>query len=245
MPTASPRPRPRQKTSSQKPQAAARSSSVRVQAPGSVRDILETLRVRIAQQQIAPGAKLRETDLAAEFSVSRARIREVIAALENRGLVERVPNRGAVVMRLDLSQVFYIYDLREVLEGLATRLAVVNGSPAQWRTDLERFKGPMKTLVARGDLDAYIAHYEDLRRRIIKAAANPVLAEMLDTIYEKTQVLIRRIIILPGRAEVGRQQHVAMLEAMCKGDATGAERLRRDGLRTAKAALEKYQRYIL
>lgn len=233
------KPAVRKNVSARKPVAAGGRS------PGSARDILETLRVRIAQQQIAPGAKLRETDLAEEFSVSRARIREVIAALENRGLVERVPNRGAVVMRLDLSQVFYIYDLREVLEGLATRLAVSNGPPEQWRTDLDRFRGPMKTLVAKGDLDAYIAHYEDLRRRIIKAAANPVLAEMLDTIYEKTQVLIRRIIILPGRAEIGRKQHVAMLEAMCKGDATGAERLRRDGLRTAKAALEKYQRYIL
>lgn len=220
-------------------------SRAKARPAGSARDIVDILRTRIAQQQIAPGAKLRETELAVEFSVSRARIREAIAALESRGLVERVPNRGAVVTRLDLSQVFYIYDLREVLEGLATRLAVANVPPATWKPDLERFKGPMKTLVERGDLDEYIAHYEDLRRRLIDAAANPLLAEMLDTIYEKTQVLIRRIIILPGRAEVGRRQHVAMLEAMCKGEALEAERLRREGLRTAKAALEKYQRYIL
>lgn len=235
----------RRPASAASPRPVRGAASARKPAGSHVRDIVQILRVRIAQQQIAPGAKLRETDLAAEFSVSRARIREVIATLESRGLVERVPNRGAVVTRLDLSQVFYIYDLREVLEGLAARLAVIHASPAQWRTDLERFKGPMKTLVAKGDLDAYIAHYEDLRRRIITAAANPLLAEMLDSIFEKTQVLIRRIIILPGRAELGRRQHVAMLEAMCKGDATGAERLRREGLRTAKDALEKYQRYIL
>lgn len=208
-------------------------------------DIFEALRVRIAQQQIAPGAKLRETDLAAEFKVSRARIREAIAALEGRGLVQRIPNRGAVVMRLDLSQVFYIYDLREVLEGLAARLATQNVPAENWRADLERYRGPMKALIEHGDLDGYIGHYEELRRRLIDAAGNPVLAEMLDTIYEKTQVLIRRIIILPGRAEVGRQQHVAMLEAMCRGDAEGAERLRRVGLRSARDSLEKYQRYIL
>ena len=68
---------------------------------------------------------------------------------------------------------------------------------------------------------------------------------MLDIIYEKTQVLIRRIIILPGRAEIGRGQHLATLEAMRRGDAPEAERLRREGLRTAKATLEKYQRYVL
>ena len=95
------------------------------------------------------------------------------------------------------------------------------------------------------ELDPYIERYEALRRSIIEAAGNPVLAEMLDTIYEKTQALIRRILILPGRAEVGRQQHVAMLEAMVQGQAELAEQRRREGLRSARAHLEKFQKYIL
>ena len=208
-------------------------------------EIFEALRARIAQQHIAPGAKLRETELAEEFKVPRTRVREAINALQQRGLVERVPNRGAVVMRLDLSQVFHIYTVREVLEGLGARLAAQNVPPETWRADLELFKGPMKELVARSDLDPYIQQYERLRRRIIEAAANPVLAEMIDILHEKTQVLIRRIIILPGRAEVGRKQHVAMLEAMCRGDGEEAERLRRLGLRIARESLEKYKQYIL
>jgi len=209
------------------------------------REIFEALRLRIAQQQIAPGAKLRETELADEFGVPRTRIRDAISALQQRGLVERIPNRGAVVMRLDLSQVFYIYDLREVLEGLCARLATEKVPKEAWREELALFKGPMKTLIANGDLDRYIEQYERLRRRIIEAAGNPVLAEMLDIIYERTQVLIRRIIILPGRAETGRKHHVAMLEAMVRGEGEEAERIRRAGLRDAKASFDKYQRYIL
>lgn len=217
----------------------------RAKAPPSVAHILEVVRGRIARQDIPPGAKLRETDLAAEFGVPRTRIRDALNALAQRGLVERIPNRGAMVTRLDLSQVFYIYDLREVLEGLCARLATEKGPADRWRKELELFKGPMKDLVARNELDPYIERYEALRRSIIEAAGNPVLAEMLDTIYEKTQVLIRRILILPGRAEVGRQQHVAMLEAMCRGEADLAERRRREGLRSAKTYLEKFQKYIL
>ncbi len=208
-------------------------------------EIFETLRGRIAQQEIPPGAKLRETDLAKEFSVARTRVRVALTALEQRGLVERIPNRGAVVMRLDMSQAFHIYHLREVLEGLAARLATENAPAETWRAELERFSGPMAELVAKGELDEYIGHYERLRIAIIQAADNPVLAEMLDIVFEKIQVLIRRIIILPGRAEAGRQQHVAMLEAMARGDAAEAERLRRAGLHSARLALEKYQRYIL
>jgi DNA-binding GntR family transcriptional regulator len=203
------------------------------------------LRGRIARQDIPPGAKLREADLAAEFGVARTRIRDALAALQQRGLVERIPNRGAVVMRLDLSQVFHIYELREVLEGLCARLAAERSPGERWRRELELFRGPMKELIARNELDSYIERYEELRRNLIEAAGNPVLAEMLDTIYEKTQVLIRRILILPGRAEIGRQQHVAMLEAMVAGDGARAEQLRREGLRSARAHLEKFQKYIL
>ncbi len=235
---------PRKPLTLRRTQAARRTAARTRRATPSAADIFRTLRSRIAQQQIAPGAKLRETDLADEFGVSRARIRDALAALEQRGLVQRIPNRGAVVMRLDLSQVFYIYDLREVLEGLASRLATQNVPGESWRADLERFQA-LKEMVERGDLHEYIEHYEALRRRIIEAARNPVLAEMLDIIFEKTQVLIRRILILPGRAEVGREQHVEMLEAMCRGDAEEAERVRRSGLRSAKAAFEKYQRFIL
>ena len=211
----------------------------------SASDIFEALRRRIGAQQAAPGSKLRETELAVEFGVSRARVRDALASLERRGLVERIPNRGAVVARLDLPQIFHIYELREVLEALAARLATQNMPKEHWKSELDYFKGPMKDFIARGEFDTYIERYEKFRRRIIEAAANPLLAEMLDNIYEKTQVLIRRTIILPGRAETGRRQHVAMLEAMVKGDADEAERLRRVGLRSARQSVEKYQRYIL
>ena len=211
----------------------------------SVAQIVEVLRGRIARQDVPPGAKLRETDLAEEFVVPRTRVREALNALEQRRLVERIPNRGAMVTRLDVAQAFHIYDLREVLEGLAARLATEKGEAKRWRKELDLFKGPMKELVQKNELDPYIERYESLRRQIIEAAGNPILAEMLDTIWEKTQVLIRRILILPGRAELGRQQHVAMLEAMLRGDGAEAERLRRVGLRSARAILEKFQKYIL
>ena len=51
--------------------------------------------------------------------------------------------------------------------------------------------------------------------------------------------------VLPGRAEVGLQQHTALLEAMVRGDADEAERLRRENMRSAKSYLERYQKYIL
>jgi len=224
-----------------KPRSGALSRAKRTAPP----DITRVLRERIATQEIPPGSKLRENELALEFGVPRTRVREALSVLEQRGLVERIPNRGAVVIRLELSHVSHLYDTREVLEGLCARLATINGDRARWEGALAYFKGPMVKFVGDGDIDAYIAGYEAFRREMIDGARNPVLAGMLDSILERTQALIRRIIILPGRAEIGLQQHTAMLEAMCRGDADEAERLRRENMRSAKAYLERYQKYIL
>jgi DNA-binding GntR family transcriptional regulator len=84
-----------------------------------------------------------------------------------------------------------------------------------------------------------------LRQRIIEAARNVVVAQMLDSIYEKTNVIIRRIIILPGRAEVGLREHQAVLAAMRRGDAAEAEQLKRQNLRSAKETLMRFRSYVL
>jgi DNA-binding GntR family transcriptional regulator len=212
---------------------------------GRVTDIVDVLRGRIARQQVAPGSRIREQELAVEFDVPRTRIRDAFAVLEGRGLIERVPNKGAVVARLDLTQVFHIYDVREVLEGLSVRLATENANPDSWQDLVDRFDAPMGRHVEDGDYDCFLAGYAEFRSRVAEAAANPVLADMLDSIYEKTQALIRRIIILPGRAEVGLSEHRAVLEAMRDGNASLAEERRRSNMRSAKEYLRRYERFVL
>jgi len=207
--------------------------------------ILEALRRRIAGQEIPPGAKLREQDLAAEFGVPRTRIRDVFGALESRGLIERVPNRGAVVTRLDMELVFKLYDVREVLEGLCARLATENVPPESWQDLVDLYNEPMEAFLKAGDFDSYVDGYDQLRQRTIAAAGNPIAAQMLDSIYERTNFVIRRIIILPGRAETGLAQHRAVLAAMRSGDGAEAERLKRLNMRSAKESLNRFRNYVL
>ncbi len=207
--------------------------------------ILETLRRRIAGHEIPPGAKLREQDLVAEFGVPRTRVREVFGALESRGLIERIPNRGAVVTRLDMDLVFKLYDVREVLEGLCARLATENVPPESWQDLVDHYNGPMAEFLKAGDFDSYVEGYDLLRQRTIAAAGNPIVAQMLDSIYERTNFVIRRIIVLPGRAETGLEQHRAVLGAMRRGDGIEAERLKRLNMRSAKEALNRFRNYVL
>ena len=208
-------------------------------------DISGVLRSRIATHVLPPGSKLAETELAQEFGVPRSRVREALTVLEQRGLVERIPNRGAVVIRLEPALVGSLYEVREVLEGSCARLATLKAPGARWQPWLAHFKGPMVEHVQAGRLDDYIRDYEAFRAEMIEACGNPVLREMLDSILERTQTLIRRIIILPGRAALGLAQHTAVIEAMVAGDANRAEQLRRENMRSAREFFDRYQKYIL
>ena len=207
--------------------------------------LLPALRERIARHALPPGTKLLENDLAREFGVSRAKVRDAFGVLEQRGLIRRIPNRGAEVARLDLSQVFEIYAVREMLEGLCVRLAVERAKPQAWQDLVRLFGKPMDAIVKRGEFEDYIANLDRLRSRTLEAAGNGVLADMLNSINDKTREIQRRIIILPGRAAEGLQQHRAVLAAMRKGDAAKAEELRRANIRNSREYLERFQNFVL
>jgi DNA-binding GntR family transcriptional regulator len=210
-------------------------------------ELVQALRERISNHEIPPGAKLQEAAIAKEFAVSRTRVREALTELELRGLIERTPNRGALVCRLDLAQVYEIYDVREALEGMAVRLATQKAPPETWQEWVDKLApgGPMEQLLEKGDVEGYFHSYERMRRVIIDAAENPVLAGMLDSILEKTRVIMRRVQILPGRAATGLVEHRAFMTAMRAGDAERAEQLRRENIRSAIRALKRFQAFIL
>ncbi len=212
---------------------------------GGVAEVVNVLREGIAAQQFPSGSRLREEELATKLGVSRGRIREAFGALEQRGLIERIPNRGAVVARLDPKQIYDLFEVREMLEGLCARLATENAPPESWQDLVDVFGEPMEGYVERHELEVYLKNFDLFWRRTVDAAANDLLRDMLDSIQDKTRMLIRRIIILPGRAKQGLAEHRALLAAMRRGDAEKAERLKRQNIRSSREFLRRYQDFLL
>jgi DNA-binding GntR family transcriptional regulator len=87
-------------------------------------EVLTALRTAILANEISAGSRLLEADVADQMGVSRAPVREAIRHLEQEGLVEIFPHRGAVVVGLPEPEIDAIYELRAVIEGRATAASV-------------------------------------------------------------------------------------------------------------------------
>lgn len=210
-----------------------------------IEKLLMELRRRIVSQELLPGARLREQDLASEFGVSRARIRETFGILEERGLIERIPNRGAIVTRLEADKIKELFEVREVLEAQMVRLATEKAPPETWDSLIDLFGPSMDETLERNDFDAYAEANYQFRRQCIAAADNEVLSNLLDSLYDRTMVLIRRLVLVPGRAQEGIRQHREILAAMRAGKAEQAERLKRANIRSARDWFKNYQKYLM
>ncbi len=211
----------------------------------SMEDVVEILRERIVNHELPPGSKLSETVLTEEFNVSRPRIREAFGVLEDRGLIERIPNRGAVVTRLNVEEVYALFEVREVLEALAVRLATEKAASDSWADLIERMGEPAVKALAEDDLDYYVSCVNLFRERTLAAADNSILAAQMEGFYDRTKVLIRRLMLVPGRAKQGLKEHQELLRAMAAGDAVKAEQLKRANIRGSFETFRQYQKYLM
>jgi DNA-binding GntR family transcriptional regulator len=218
----------------------------RVRVPRSdAAEMLRALREKITSHELAPGTKLIEQDLAAAFKVSRARVRDAFSVLEQRGLIERFPNRGAVVARLTAKHVIELYHTREVLEGLAVRLATENTARDHWDGLIVSFGAPAEQAIRNGEFADYATILNLFRREVTATCNNALVVSLLDLMLERTAYVVRRLIMVPGRALVGLQDHRAVLAAMKAGDGAEAERLKRANIHAARLVFERYQQFVL
>src|ERR1039457_6401638 len=117
-------------------------------------EVVERLRDMIIQGELAPGVKLNERVLCERLRTSRTPVREAIKYLASEGLVELLPNRGAIVTRITVTTVREMFVLLGALEPLAGELACVNASDADI-AEIRALHYQMLVHHARGELAEY------------------------------------------------------------------------------------------
>jgi DNA-binding GntR family transcriptional regulator len=134
----------------------------------------DRLRDMIVQGRLAAGARLNERLLSIQLGVSRTPLREAFKVLATEGLVELLPNRGAIVSHMDPVRLSDSLAVMGALEALAGELACRNATEAQLN-EIRALHYEMLAYHARGDLAGYFKFNQAIHLKIVKYSGNAVL----------------------------------------------------------------------
>jgi DNA-binding GntR family transcriptional regulator len=171
----------------------------------------DEIREMINRGELQPGERLLEDRLAEQLGVSRNPIREAIRILENTGLVEVTPRRGAHVALLDPVRAIELLELRSVLEAFAAQLAAKRGTVEQVRKIRETFEEG-KAATAAGDAVKAARCHRQFHLAIEEAAGNSYLGPTVEPLRAQTELVFS--VLIDTRGLLGWEEHVAMLEAI-------------------------------
>ena len=147
----------------------------------------DRLRDLIVQGRLAPGVRLNERLLTAQLGVSRTPLREAFKVLATEGMVELLPNRGAVVSQIDATRLSETLAVMGALEALAGELACRNASDAQVN-EIRALHYEMLAYHARGDLAGYFKFNQAIHLKLVKYSGNT----MLYNVYRQLNGNVRR-----------------------------------------------------
>jgi DNA-binding GntR family transcriptional regulator len=175
--------------------------------------VAERLRALIVEGALVPGARLNERVLCERLGVSRTPLREAFRTLAGEGIVELLPNRGAVVATMSREDVEHAFELMAALESLAGELAAARATPAE-RDELRALHFEMLAAHARRDLPAYYRLNSAIHCRLVQAARNPVLAETYSRLNARLQALRFRSNLVREKWDAAVAEHAAMIDAL-------------------------------
>ena len=186
-------------------------------------EVVDRVRTLVVEGQLAPGARIHESQLGKALGVSRTPLREALKVLASEGLIDLVPGRGAIVKRLTHQDVRDMLDVLVALETLAGRLACRHATDA----DIGRLKqthDEMMALYAAGDRLGYYWRNQAIHAGLAALSGNALLASLHQAIAAR----LKRVRFIgneePDKWAGAVAEHEAMIAALeARDDARLAE----------------------
>ncbi|MDQ0325123.1 DNA-binding GntR family transcriptional regulator [Rhodopseudomonas julia] len=212
----------------------ARDEEFRVPRPAATlrHSVTESIRQAIAAGRFRPGERMPERDLCEMTGVSRTLVREALRQLESEGLIEVIAHKGPVVSRITAAQAIGVYQVREVLEGLAAELFAEHATD----NDREALKAAFDE-VKKADIAATrIALKNKFYDCLVAGTGNEALGKTLYMLNSRTMLLRAQSLQAPNRWQQSLSELQTLLDALDRRDAAGAKAIATDHVRRAAAA---------
>lgn len=206
------------------------SSSVSAEAYDAIRRL-------IVAGKLEPGSHVAVRPLSELFGISPTPIRTALAQLARDGLLESHARRGYFVLSLDRQDMLDIYELREAVDGMASRRVAERSDKRELITHLRELLEQMNEAVRAGDIDLYGELDVEFHGSIWRSAENRRLAVIANNLLGQVRAGNRISARAPGRLPVALDEHVQIVDALESGDVAEAERVTRHHVQQAKLAL--------
>jgi DNA-binding GntR family transcriptional regulator len=206
---------------------------------GAVQYVVDQLRTGVLQGRYAPGQRLIESDLTQDLRVSRGPLREAFRRLSAEGLLELVPNRGAMVRRLTLREMRELFQIRIGMETLAARLASDAMADPKKKERFECEIEPIWDDRPRAIGSAYIEENHQFHDAVVTASGNMQLLSL--TRQLRLPVLMYQLArtLKIENIAASLSEHRMIARAILAGDAKVAEKAVTDHLTRAMEVVEK------
>lgn len=190
--------------------------------------LFQALRHRIVHNDLPPGARISETEIAREFGTSRQPVREAFIKLAGENLLAILPQRGTVVRKIGYEAVLDARFLREAIEVDIVRILASAPDP-EWLRDL-RLQIAAQHAAMDGRPEDFFALDDRFHRTLAGAASKKGawrLIEGLKSQMDRVRFLSLKHFPVPNLIA----QHEAVVDRIADGDVAGAERRIREHLR--------------
>jgi DNA-binding GntR family transcriptional regulator len=194
------------------PEAAAVSTITQSFGQTITTTLANLLRTEIRNGVLPPGTRLRQNDVAKQYSVSTTPVREAFMMLEREGLLTRSDHKGAVVFAPTADDLREIYLIRLPLEILATEHGVPNLTAA----DLDEMEAALKTIRRAhrdNDVEAARAANDEFHSTIYRAAGLPRLLILISQLRSASTAYINLYRTFEPAYKDSEREHLAILEA--------------------------------
>jgi DNA-binding GntR family transcriptional regulator len=177
-------------------------------------EVYRQILARIAEGELAPGSRVRDSQLAAQLGVSRTPVREALLRLAREGVVTADMGRGFSVKPLDGAEMREIGTVLASLECLALDLSgEISAEHLAQLSEIDR-----ELNAVRGDPDRCIDLDEKWHRTLLQECPNGRLLSMITSLWQVPRRYMRAYLRDAGRVSLSTQHHARIIEALRRSD---------------------------
>lgn len=175
--------------------------------------IYDFLLENIGRRHYKQGSKLVISQIAREMGTSEIPVREALRRLESEGYVEIRANQGAFVTGAANGKILSTFQIRGVLEGFATRVAIDYMSPKAY-DDLEKLNQKLEQCWKEGDQKLFGQYNMEFHQRIYEQIPQADLRDMLNDMWKRWSITRSVFALAPDTSEEILRQHEQLIQMM-------------------------------